>query len=97
MYDDSDKLLKRMRYICNEPNCGYSHDSYWIDFDHCMNLDCESKNITKVSLIKSNKTEENEELSVKTEILSDNVEFSTENENIEIVVKKKRGRPKKGE
>jgi len=45
----SQSSTPRMRYICNQ--CGYIHDSYWKDFDHCLNPNmCESKNITKVDL-----------------------------------------------
>ena len=48
MSQENYKLQPRMRYICNQ--CGYTHDSYWKDFDHCMDENCMSKNITKVDL-----------------------------------------------
>lgn len=59
------KLQPRTRYICNK--CGYVHDSYWKDFDHCMDEDCMSKNITKVDLSTLVEEEfyENEEEEVK--------------------------------
>lgn len=48
MTSRNENLPMRMRYTCN--TCGYSHDSYWKDFDHCMDEKCGSKNVTKIDL-----------------------------------------------